>query len=182
MGENTNKKSNNNKNLNFTHCNNNWLQWDGGKIGGKPIWLNPRDIPTNLCCTSKKCCDNNNTNNARNKLSLLVQLYCPADDDSGEENAFRRTIYVFICNTCHDIKVLRCQLPRDNPFYIYQLESNKKQQKMLKNEKNTSNYWNVNVCSLCNQMSDDDIDIFPEIPENNNPKNKLSFVLKLVMM
>lgn len=23
----------------------NWKEWDGGRIGGKPFWLNPKNIP-----------------------------------------------------------------------------------------------------------------------------------------
>ena len=143
-----NISSKTNKHLNFTHCNNNWLQWDGGKIGGKPIWLNPRDIPTNLSCTSEIC----RGHDALSKLSLLVQLYCPSDDV--EDNAFHRTIYVFICNKCQSVRVLRCQLPRQNPFYVHEISS--KKQKVF-GECNMSSYWNVKLCSLCNKKSNDNV-------------------------
>ena len=25
-----------------------WEDWDGGQLGGKPTWLNPKDIPRSL--------------------------------------------------------------------------------------------------------------------------------------
>jgi len=45
------------------------LDWDGGKIGGTPSWLNPRDLPnqnTPFRCTVCASRNNNNNNNNNN--------------------------------------------------------------------------------------------------------------------
>ena len=115
-----------------------WIDWDGGQIGGRPSWLNPRDIPfrpieCRLCSTP---------------MVFVCQLYAPIDDNINP-NAFHRSFYVFACpNTgnsidddddddaeCdgkHDdtssstkcslattgtVRVFRTQLPKKNPFY-----------------------------------------------------------------
>ena len=62
-----------------------WSKWDGGKVGGKPIWLNPRAVPTAEQLACAECALS---------LSFLVQIYCPLDD---EDDAFHRSIYVFCC-------------------------------------------------------------------------------------
>jgi pre-rRNA-processing protein TSR4 len=90
----------------------NWGHWDGGRVGGKPIWLNPLKIPapTNVAC---KCC--------RSPMIFLLQIYCPLDDN---DDAFHRSLYVFICKKkkCVDggsVKCFRCQLSRKNDFYPF---------------------------------------------------------------
>lgn len=40
--------------------------WFGGKIGGKPIWLNPRDLPLSKDLMCIKC---------GNPLKFLLQVY-----------------------------------------------------------------------------------------------------------
>ena len=82
-----------------------WNDWDGGIIGGKPSWLNPRDLPQNFL-TCKNC---------QKPLRFLCQLYAPADEIN--DNAFHRSIYVWGCTmascakrTSGSIRVLRAQL------------------------------------------------------------------------
>ena len=60
-------------------------EWDGGKVGGWPIWLNPNlpDSKTQLAC---KFCEA--------QLSFLLQVYCPLDD---VEDAYHRALYLFCC-------------------------------------------------------------------------------------
>ncbi|CAD5208208.1 unnamed protein product [Bursaphelenchus xylophilus] len=85
-----------------------------GKIGGKPSWLNPTTVPK---ATEVQCeiCEK--------PMALVVQVY--ATDPADHEHAFHRYLYVFVCrnpecsklNNSSNLKVLRCQLPRENDFY-----------------------------------------------------------------
>ncbi|EKU21803.1 programmed cell death protein 2 [Nannochloropsis gaditana CCMP526] len=70
-----------------------WRDWDGGKVGGKPIWLNPRDLPPQKLLLCPSCQD---------PLSFVLQIYCPLDEP---EEAFHRALYVFVCQK------FRCQGP-----------------------------------------------------------------------
>ena len=65
----------------------NWKSWDGGKVGGMPIWLNPENYPTTLN-NDLICWECNN------EMIFLLQIYCPLDDIT---NAFHRCLYLFIC-------------------------------------------------------------------------------------
>lgn len=86
------------------------------KIGGKPAWLNLKELPTSKdveCDVCKKPC------------IFLCQIYAPYEEDT---QAFHRIIYIFVCNDeacCRandssNLKVLRCQLPRENAFYPFE--------------------------------------------------------------
>eukprot|EP00455_Lapot_gusevi_P000321 TRINITY_DN10152_c0_g1_i2.p1 TRINITY_DN10152_c0_g1~~TRINITY_DN10152_c0_g1_i2.p1 ORF type:complete len:405 (-),score=50.15 TRINITY_DN10152_c0_g1_i2:9-1223(-) len=83
------------------------------KAGGKPVWLNPRDIPPIEELTCSKC---------QSPLRFLLQVYAPLD---GYNFAFHRTLYVFCCEKVgcledpNNLKVFRSQLPRRNEFYPY---------------------------------------------------------------
>lgn len=115
-----------------------WEDWDGGQLGGRPTWLNPKDIPkNNLTCTN---CDG--------PLVFVCQLYCPCDEIN--INAFHRSFYAFACpkKSCSEcttgtIRVLRTQLPQENPYYP--------------NEKDDCwamhipESWDVNLCKVCGQ-------------------------------
>jgi pre-rRNA-processing protein TSR4 len=101
---------------NSMFSNSDWERWDGGKVGGKPSWLNPCQIPLpeQLRC---KCCSS--------PMTFLLQIYCPLDD---VEDAFHRSLYIFVCKKkkCVDrgsIKCLRCQLGRENEYYPYTSKS-----------------------------------------------------------
>ncbi|KAL0582630.1 hypothetical protein ABG067_007397 [Albugo candida] len=88
---------------------NNWSEWDGGKVGGTPNWLHPHANPKD-----KHIC-----NSCKTPLTFILQIYCPLDT---EIDAFHRTLYMFFCrqracNSTTRFKVFRSQLPRDNPFY-----------------------------------------------------------------
>ncbi|PRP75954.1 programmed cell death protein 2-like [Planoprotostelium fungivorum] len=85
-----------------------------GKIGGKPVWLNPNHIPNVERLTCLIC---------RRPMRMLLQIYAPHEE---LEHAFHRTLYIFCCTDgdCHKnhaagrYTVLRCQLPEKNPYYI----------------------------------------------------------------
>mmetsp|Transcript_1043 Transcript_1043/g.2033 ORF Transcript_1043/g.2033 Transcript_1043/m.2033 type:complete len:465 (-) Transcript_1043:39-1433(-) len=83
------------------------------KIGGKPAWLNLRNIPPAPKCA--KC---------GQILSFLIQVYAPrSEEQGGGDETFHRTLFVFVCRkasclaTAGSVRVLRSQLPRVNNFY-----------------------------------------------------------------
>ena len=81
------------------------------KVGGKPAWLDPVDVPT---ATQLKCLY------TREPLDFLMQIYAPVDD---QPSAFHRSIFVFVSPHGGDlhrpgaVRAFRSQLPRDNAFY-----------------------------------------------------------------
>jgi pre-rRNA-processing protein TSR4 len=89
------------------HRSANFDLWDGGQVGGCPSFLNPQHLPMEeIRCQSDDC---------TTPMSFLCQLYAPVDEMV--ERAFHRSLYVFGCRHCQAIRVLRCQLPQDNPYY-----------------------------------------------------------------
>ena len=90
----------------------NWREWDGGKIGGKPVWLDPVNLPApgDLMCGFCAA-----------PTAMVLQIYCPLDE---VKDAFHRALYVFACRKkgCVEkgsVKCLRCQLPKLNPYYPF---------------------------------------------------------------
>jgi pre-rRNA-processing protein TSR4 len=86
-----------------------WTQWDGGKIGGAPCWLNPVHLPDPEAMACSFC---------QEPLSFLLQIYCPLDEPAA---AYHRFLYVFCCRKgpCMDrgsVLALRCQLPVKNSY------------------------------------------------------------------
>ena len=120
-----------------------WRDWDGGQLGGRPTWLNPKDIPQNhLTC---ECC--------KNPLVFVCQLYCPCEDEISP-NAFHRSFYVFACpkssnsnlcgkKTTGTIRVLRTQLPQDNPYFPQEQDECWAM--------HIPESWEVNLCKVCGQ-------------------------------
>uniref|UniRef100_A0A7S3V5N7 Programmed cell death protein 2 C-terminal domain-containing protein n=1 Tax=Chaetoceros debilis TaxID=122233 RepID=A0A7S3V5N7_9STRA len=138
-----------------------WSEWDGGKIGGSPSWLNPEDLPKGAPLRCKVCARRNAESGADIQegtlLRFIAQIYSPADSETGNDNAFHRSLYVFCCPNKHcssaenaheSVVVLRGQLPRLNKFYPSQCH----------NEidgwgKHKSNAWNIDTCVICGQRS-----------------------------
>jgi len=91
----------------------NWAEWDGGNVGGIPLWLDPRSIPLSSQLQCSHC---------KSQLVHLLHLYCPLDEP---DNAFHRALYLFICRngSCVEkggsVRCFRSQLSRDNAFYPY---------------------------------------------------------------
>lgn len=115
-----------------------WRDWDGGQIGGKPSWLQPRDLPKDFL-TCKNC---------EEPLCFICQLYAPADEVNAE--AFHRSMYVFGCTSqscaqipTGSIRVLRTQLPRENPFYPDDEKQGWSQ--------HLPECWDVYPCKVCGQ-------------------------------
>ncbi|OQR92846.1 programmed cell death protein 2 [Achlya hypogyna] len=89
-----------------SHLGGAFANWDGGKVGGLPVWLDP-NTQLEVPCVCEK------------NMSFLLQIYCPLDAPAA---AFHRSLYVFCCRTkgCPKLghaRAFRIQLPRENPFY-----------------------------------------------------------------
>ncbi|KAI6171583.1 VMA21-like domain protein [Aphelenchoides bicaudatus] len=85
-----------------------------GKIGGRPSWLNPVQVPTAGDLKCEVC---------EKSMSFVIQLYAVSPNDPAQ--AFHRYLYVFVCrngecsqqNKSGNVKVLRQQLPRKSPYH-----------------------------------------------------------------
>ncbi|KAL0131936.1 hypothetical protein PUN28_000010 [Cardiocondyla obscurior] len=83
------------------------------KIGGKPAWLDLKNIPSKSDLECEYCGD---------PCVFLCQIYAPYEENA---NAFHRTVYVFICKNpdcCKpdqngNLKIFRSQLSKINMFY-----------------------------------------------------------------
>ncbi|XP_015510889.1 programmed cell death protein 2 [Neodiprion pinetum] len=83
------------------------------KVGGKPAWLNLKDIPRKEDVECQFC---------KQPCIFLMQIYAPYENNA---KAFHRTIFIFICrnpkcckpNNNSNLKVFRSQLEKDNKFY-----------------------------------------------------------------
>ncbi len=90
------------------------------KTGGKPVWLDPVSLPPLDSLTCKEC---------KKPSLLLLQVYAPHSDDPAN---FHRTIYIFMCTdpkcckpgSSKSFRVLRCQLPKHNPYYDDEVDDN----------------------------------------------------------
>lgn len=105
--------------IGFLEAKESWLlhpKFFPSKVGGKPAWLDLKNLPTPDELTCQKCKD---------PMIFLCQVYAPYEE---MPEGFHRTLFIFICrngscckvNSSENILVLRCQLPRDNEFYAYE--------------------------------------------------------------
>ncbi|CAK1604211.1 unnamed protein product [Parnassius mnemosyne] len=119
----------------------NWLlhpRFFPSKVGGKPAWLDLKNICNTAELTCKICND---------PLVFLCQVYAPYEE---KDDCFHRTIFVFICrngtccrtNCADNLKVLRCQLRRNNEFYSYEPYEEKE------NENFSMERW-PKLCHVC---------------------------------
>lgn len=148
----------------IAHRSSHWADWDGGKIGGAPSWLNPKEIPTGppLRCS---VCARRNAENGKGEtegtlLRFLTQIYSPADGETGNDDSFHRSLYVFCCphpicssakNAHESIVILRNQLPRENSYYPFISEPEEDEDdSWVKHESLT---WEVNLCVICGQRA-----------------------------
>jgi pre-rRNA-processing protein TSR4 len=86
------------------------------KIGGRPAWLRPTDLPDVDSCRCPICAD---------IMVFLLQIYAPYQ--GAPDDAFHRAIFLFTCknSACHTreppmqapFRAWRGQLPRRNEFY-----------------------------------------------------------------
>merc|ERR1712070_178139 len=87
-----------------------WERWDGGKVGGKPVWLNPENLPNPTETLICKSC--------RKPMVFLLQLYAPINDIP---SAFHRALYLYCCRSLactrnSNLICLRTQFPRENKY------------------------------------------------------------------
>lgn len=85
-----------------------------GKVGGKPSWLDPVNIPRSddLKCLS-----------CEKPMCFLLQVYATSEKDA--PHSFHRTLFLFLCrnaqcskaNDSSNIRAFRCCIPRDNQWY-----------------------------------------------------------------
>jgi pre-rRNA-processing protein TSR4 len=121
---------------NLMFIDSNWEKWDGGKVGGKPTWLDPIRIPHHADLQCKSC---------NSPMIFLLQIYCPLDE---VERAFHRALYVFVCRkkSCVNkgsVKCFRSQLGRKNDIYPYESKSVSKEGTVVVNKSIPK------LCTLC---------------------------------
>ena len=146
----------------MAHNSPNWTEWDGGKIGGAPSWLNPKDLPITAPLRCAVCARRNAEAGEIDKegtlLRFMTQIYSPADSATGNENAFHRSLYVFCCphpicssaeNAHESVVVLRGQLPKVNEFYPAKCDGEDEESW----DKHKSASWDVKLCILCGQRA-----------------------------
>lgn len=83
------------------------------KVGGKPAWLDPVNLPSSDQLYCKEC---------HRPCVFLLQIYAPLSD---EPETYHRSLFVFMCTNkdCHKdnsskpFRVLRCQLAKVNSYY-----------------------------------------------------------------
>lgn len=170
-----------------------WSDWDGGKVGGVPSWLNPRDVPPSTPLRCRGPCSGSAAEGGGTIMRFVAQLYSPADDATGNVAAFHRSLYVFACPACCSssglasagggsrgggggesedekaggataprsstllsrcVRVLRCQLPKENDFYPASGDADGGW------TRHTSEHWagaarddGLNPCAVCGQRS-----------------------------
>eukprot|EP00945_MAST-04E_sp_MAST-4E-sp1_P008077 g8077.t1 len=102
--------------LETSHLNKNWSMWDGGFVGRKPCWLDPKRLPSAEVLKCKSC---------KTPMLFLLQIYAPLDAPEFENRGFHRTLYLFCCKNpkCLSgdkggICALRCQLGKENDCYL----------------------------------------------------------------
>lgn len=83
------------------------------KVGGKPVWLDPRLLPSSKSLECRSC---------KKPCVLLLQIYAPLSD---HPSVYHRSLYVFMCRdpSCHkkgssdQYRVFCCGLPKENDYY-----------------------------------------------------------------
>ena len=114
----------------------NWKGWDGGRVGGKPVWLDTTNPPLPEQVACKQCGD---------PMMFLLQIYCPLDTPI---SAFHRALYVFCCKKAMcvaggNIICLRSQLGRINSLYPETPVSSSSSESTAAEEPHST------LCSLC---------------------------------
>lgn len=117
-------------------CGRDWSKWDGGRVGGQPVWLDPVNLPPPKALECIHC---------EEPMSFLLQIYCPLDEPA---RAYHRMIYLFVCSkgSCANkgsVVALRCQLARENSYYALDPKS--------KAPRNVKGPVLARLCVVCGQ-------------------------------
>eukprot|EP00117_Sycon_ciliatum_P026031 scpid79696/ scgid5369/ Programmed cell death protein 2; Zinc finger protein Rp-8 len=118
------------------------------KMGGKPAWLSPLELPSTKDLTCPIC---------KKPFVFLLQAYAPLED---QEECFHRTVFVFICRNgeCYSDRsnrpfaVLRSQLPRKNNFYSFEpckLDAGSKGEATFEELVSADDSQRTPLCTLC---------------------------------
>eukprot|EP00977_Amphora_coffeiformis_P018221 scaffold6306_cov135-Amphora_coffeaeformis.AAC.6 len=126
----------------IAHRSANFNDWDGGQVGGCPSFLNPAYVPDAPQC--REC---------QGVMNFICQLYAPVDEY--EDRAFHRSLYVFGCSKCqnnhatqNNIRVFRCQLPQDNPYFPTD-PSNEQEDDCINWKQHLPESHGVHLCQVC---------------------------------
>ncbi|XP_045764783.1 programmed cell death protein 2 [Maniola jurtina] len=137
--------------IGFLEEKSNWLlhpRFFPSKVGGKPAWLDLKNIPDPAKLNCKKC---------KEPLIFLCQVYAPFEENN---DCFHRTIFIFICpkGSCCDINsaenfvVLRCQLPRMNDYFSFEpYEENEKEDFPMEKWAKLCNVCGIRAPSHCSK-------------------------------
>ncbi|KJE88747.1 hypothetical protein CAOG_00340 [Capsaspora owczarzaki ATCC 30864] len=124
------------------------------KIGGHPAWLNPQHLPS----TESAAADGLACPLCTKPMAFLLQLYTPVDDSPA---CFHRSVYVFCCRNggCHKtasatgahcFKVLRCQLPRENPYFGVDANDNVELDSSVQGQRRVA--LSAPTCAVCGNL------------------------------
>ena len=130
-----------------------WSDWDGGKIGGRPSWLNPRAVPKGPLRCGACAAGGKGGRGDGTVMRFVCQTYCPADADCIPTNpaAFHRTLYAFACPECsssptpESVRILRGQLPRESDYYPPTCRDFDEDGW----DRHRPEAWNVRLCAVC---------------------------------
>ncbi|XP_071512108.1 programmed cell death protein 2-like [Diadema antillarum] len=130
-------------------------QFFPSKVGGKPAWLNLTDVPGVNTLSCGQC---------GKVMTFLLEVYSPPDEQDTcantelteveIESCFHRYVYIFCCRNpaCHQERntpftVLRCQLPRRNPYFSYEPPDDEIE--ILPEDLISPEQFGVNLCAVC---------------------------------
>ena len=146
------------------------------KIGGKPAWLDYKNLPLAVGAGSISDINNNKKpiylkcEKCESQLVFLLQIYAPINSNDkfikeieNVDDVFHRVLYVFLCaniecNSSRTFKVLRSQLNRKNEFYEFdappEMSDSEADLKLSSTHlhkfyKNLHDKNMLNLCSVC---------------------------------
>jgi len=125
------------------------------KVGGRPAWLVPRNLPTLPTQSSDGTTPSSSSKaslsckTCSRPLRFLLQIY--ASQGSVNPNAFHRYLMLFICTSCqpNEARLFRSQLPWENHHYSSDRPDAKKIAAKLRKSKNADPELDPVLCNFC---------------------------------